>query len=354
MKKILFLCLLLLTGCNESEHITEIFKNEHYFAEWQNFAEPYAEGDELLLDEINEKIDNNQTYYKATVETSLATISAFQGTDLLWEDLYRNGENYSRRYHLTGGPYYFAELNHETPYEMIGAEETRMFLENDLPCYEVTFIDPLTPLYTIKKIGPTGEIWIKTINSDSVETTWLTETLPESTHTIDVVIPEKGATLPKKLYTNTDYGFSFEFPAYAFPLYEKNGVEIENPIATEVTVTETRVSTNESEFTLGSDGTLTVLKLKTGTEQELNEAIKEHWGYFCSYVASVDTETNLDIVAWNTPAGVESSSCPGGNSLAWYSPETKTLFLNDAGQLNQFGYNDQTFSLTPDNLQLLQ
>jgi hypothetical protein len=163
MRKIFFLSLLLFTACNNTQHLTEVHTNEHYFNEWQNFAEPYAEGDELVLDEINKKMDDGEPYYKATVETDLATISAFQGTELLWEDFYRNGENFSRTYHLIGGPYYFAELNHETPYEMINAEETRMLLESGLPCYEVTFTDPLTPLYTIRKIGPNGEIWIKTL-----------------------------------------------------------------------------------------------------------------------------------------------------------------------------------------------
>ncbi len=351
MKKLFFLSLLLLTACTNEEHLTVISANEHYFNEWQNFAEPYAEDDELNLEQINEKIDADETYYKATVETDLATIAAYQGAELLWEDFYRSGEHFARTYHLTGGPYLFAELDRQTPYEMIDETRGRILLDVGLPVYKVTFTDPLTPLYTITKVGPLGKIWEQTINNDSIELTWLTEILPETTHTIDVVIPEKGATLPKKIYTNLDYGFSFEFPAYAFPLYDKNGNETENRIAQEVTVTEIHVSANESQFTLGGDGVLTVLKLKTDSETELNQAIKEHWGYFCEYTSSVGTEIGFDSIVWNVTAGANSFSCPGGT--AWFDPKSKTLYLSAAGEEALFGYNDLRFSLTPDNLQLL-
>lgn len=350
---VLLFSVCLLTACSNENHIEAISDEERYFSEWQNFANPYEEEDLLTLDEVNQKIDEDVLYYKAIYNENelLTQINAYQGAELFWEDYYSNdgliSHHSSRTYKITGGPFYFAQLDRQTPYELVDATITRILLDVGLPVYEVTFTDPLTPLYAIKKIGPHGELWQQSINNDSIELTWLTETLPESEHTIDVVIPEKGELLPKKIYRNTDYGFSFEFPAYAFPLYDKNGNETENRIAEAVTVFERHVSENESHFYFGPEtstlekledpdghyaaSVLHVIKLEGGSGKELDDALKEHWGYFCEY------SSNTELF-----------SCPGGE--VWYDTGTNTLYLNSNSQEAKFGYNELTFGLFPTEL----
>lgn len=370
----LFSLFLLLSTCSNSAHIMQIQDNEVYFSEFKSFADPYDENDILTLDEINDKIDENILYYKALYDDNelLTQINAYKGAELFWEDYYTNDGvvafHSARSYRLVGGPFYFARLDRQTPYELVDTDFVRIMLDTGLPIYEVTFTDPLTPLYTIRKIGPYGELWQQSINNDSIELTWLTETLPESEHTINVVIPEKGELLPKKIYSNTTHGFSFEFPAYAFPLYDKNGNETQNEIAEAMTVFERHVSENESHFYIGPEtGTLEkmedpdgpyasqvvhVIKLLSGSEKELDDALKEHWGYFCEYTASVGTDIGFDSVVWDVVGGANVFSCPGGT--AWFDPESKTLYLNSAVEEASFGYNELTFDLIPEDLILLK
>lgn len=364
----------MLTACSNENHIEAIGPDERYFSEWQNFANPYEEEDLLTLDEVNKKINEDILYYKAIYNENelLTQINAYQGAELFWEDYYRNDGlislHSSRTYKITGGPFYFAQLDRQTPYELVDATMTRILLDVGLPIYEVTFTDPLTPLYTIRKIGPYGELWKQSILDDSIEFTWLTKTLPENEHSIDVVLPGKDELLPKKIYTNTTYGFSFEFPAYAFPLYDKNGNETQNGIAEAMTVFERHVSENESHFYIGPEtGTLEkmedpdgpyaaqavhVIKLLSSSEKELDDALKEHWGYFCEYTASVGTDIGFNSVVWGVVGGANIFSCPGGT--AWFDPESKTLYLNSAVGEASFAYNELTFDLIPEDLILLK
>lgn len=374
-KALLFSLFLLLTACSNENHIEAIGSDEIYFSEFKSFADPYDETDVLTLDQINEKIDENILYYKAIYDENelLTQINAYQGADLFWEDYYTNDGlvalHFARSYRLVGEPFYFAQLDRQTPYEFVDTDFVRILLDVGAPIYSMTFTDPITPLYTITKIGPNGTVWEQSINNDSIELTWLAKTMPESEHSIDVVIPKKGETitLPKKIYSNTGYGFSFEFPAYAFPLYDKNGNETENRIAEAMTVFERHVSENESHLTIGPEtGTLEkvedpdglyvtsvlhVIKLESGSEQELDDALKEHWGYFCEYTASVGTETGFDSVVWDVTAGANTFSCPGGT--AWFDPDSKTLYLSSVSQ-EAFGYNELTFNLAAEKLQLLK
>lgn len=365
-KAFLFSLFLLLSACSNENHIESIAPTERYFSEWQNFAEPYEANDELTLDEVNKKIDAGELFYKA----SGSSVAAYQGTELLWEDYYSVTEDtklhFARSYRFTGGPYYFAELKRQTPYEMISYEEALDLVASGLPYYTMNVLDPLMPSYAITKIEPSGELWTQTISDDDITITWLQENLPASTHTIEVLIPKKGETLelPQKIYSNTDYGFSFEFPAYAFSLFDKNGNETENPLAEAITVYERRVSESESHFYLAPENlswkqvenpdglyagrALHVIKVED--EESLAQVLKEHWGYFCEYSTSVETSLGYKRIDWTVTPGTDTFSCMGGKSISWYDPETKTLYLNDPGQESLFGYNEQIFNLAPSKL----
>lgn len=374
-KALLISLFLLLSSCSNENHIEAISDEERYFSEWQSFAEPYATDDELTVEEVNEKIDAGEMFFKANVNATsqrISSIDTYKGTELLWEDFYSTGSagerfQTARSYRFTGGPYYFAELHRQTPYEMISFEDALLLQEAGLPYYSMSVTEPVMPTYTITKVGPSGDVWRQSISDTSITLTWLMEVLVETTHSIQPVIPKNGEMLPTMTYSNSDYGFSFEYIAYGFSLYDKNGNETENHVAELLQVFERHVSENESHFYIGPAATtlekledpdseyskraLHVIKLKTGSEEELNQAIKEHWGYFCEYQSSAGTAIDLDSIIVDTMEGVEAISCRAGE--AWYDHERKILYLNSTGSGDIFGYNDWTFNPIPKNIRPL-